>query len=198
MKNTWETAQFIIRELNGLKIHNSVVGEIFVLDSFKKIPRTGKAVRIDQHGLNLPKQTLFDHINSLARLSDCLMEAFDLQLDREKVARMAVFHDLAEVICGDVPDFTASSLAGQHFKTAEEKHLSEQQANLVIAEKMPADLKFIFWESIEEVEAQATVESRFFKMLDKMEPITAVWRYIKQFRAVINIEDFMKAMADFF
>jgi len=38
----------------------------------------------------------------------------------------------------------------------------------------------------------------FLKFVDKVEPIVAIWKYIKLFKDKFDIENFIEVMADFF
>ncbi|MDD2487383.1 MAG: HD domain-containing protein [Candidatus Gracilibacteria bacterium] len=166
------------------------------------MPRTGKAVRIDKYDLNLEKQSIYCHVMTLAFLSDSILELFDYDFDKKSLANICAFHDLSEVIIGDVPDFTPKELAGNTYLDRSMKKEMENKANRLIMENLPNDLKIDFENTISMLEDNETDEyidiMNFFGMLDKMEPIISVWRYINFHKSQIEIERFLDAMTDFF
>lgn len=193
-----ETLEVILENLSGTTISVPDISTFSLVERLQSIPRTGKAVRIDRFGLNLPKQSLVDHIKTLAIMADVFKSALDMDLDSGLLARMAAFHDLAETITGDTPDFTSKELAAGHYMDAEDKRLEEKNANATIADCLTGPLKSDFLEVLDCLEDAGSQEARFFIMLDKLEPIISVWRYINQFRKTIDIENFLEAMTDFF
>ncbi|MEK9155612.1 MAG: HD domain-containing protein, partial [Patescibacteria group bacterium] len=108
------------------------------------------------------------------------------------------FHDLAEVLVGDVPDFTTADLAGTHFRTAEEKSIQEQWANQRVLEALPDGLRLEAERALRILADISNEQTRFFHMLDKIEPIISVWRYISHHRETLDINAFLEAMSDFF
>jgi len=81
-----------------------------LISELKKIPRSGKFFRLKKHGINLPCRSIFDHIHSLAYNADLLVDLLSLPVEKEKLANLFCFHDLAEVFVGDVPQFTSSEI----------------------------------------------------------------------------------------
>lgn len=84
-------------------------------------------------------------------------------LDREKVLRMCLIHDLGELYSGDV---SAAACPDQQAKYAEERAAAE--AVFAFLPKPAAQEFFALWE---EYNAAATPEARFVKALDKAETI---------------------------
>ncbi len=179
----------------------NINGEVIqVIPALKALPRSGHALRIDKFGLDLPKQSVYDHALTLAYNCDIYQKSLGISFDVQILANYCVFHDLAEVIVGDVPRFTSKSLAKKHYLSAVQKRAAEIKANQIISENIDASLKAEFVESIhllESEEEENTGIRKLFWMLDKTEPILSMWRYIYNFHDQIKIEEFLEAMTDF-
>ena len=188
----------ILASLANLTVLSADHAIIRVVDRLYSLPRTGKAVRIDNWCLPLSKQSLADHLLALGKLADLFWDAAPAQCDPRSLAVMIAFHDLAEVLVGDVPDFTTADLAGAHFRTAEDKAEQERWANRRVLEALPADLRSEAEQALTLLADTTNEQTRFFHMLDKIEPIVAVWRYINHHRETLDINVFLEAMSDFF
>ncbi|MBI5654272.1 HD domain-containing protein [Candidatus Uhrbacteria bacterium] len=188
----------IMGTLSQTEVRFSSIEAVPLLGKIQSLPRTGKAVRIDKYHLNVPKQSLLDHIRTLSVLADVFKSALNADVDSNLLAKMAAFHDLAEALTGDVPDFTDKGLAADNHMTVEEKISQEKVANSLIAESLSGSLKDDFVSTLECLDDHNLYETKFFIMLDKVEPIISVWRYLNQFRGQMDIEHFLEAMTDFF
>ncbi len=188
----------ILQVLSTIEICISGFIVFSLIERISGSPRTGIAVRIDRYNLNLPKQSLADHIKMLSVLADAFKLALSAKVDSEPLAKMVAFHDLSEAIIGDVPDFTDKDLATTHHKTPEEKNVQEKAANDLIADRLTGSLRTAFVNTIKLLEDEELFETKFFTMLDKSEPIISIWRYIHLFHNNIDIEQFLDAMTDFF
>jgi 5'-deoxynucleotidase YfbR-like HD superfamily hydrolase len=120
------------------------------------------------------------------------------KIDKYTVAKCIVFEELHETIVGDVPEFTSQELAKALYKTEEEKLKREVWADGIIAEHLTGELKKEFGETIRLVHEEKDVNVRFFRQVDKTDPIIGIWRYIHLFRKTLDIEKFLEAMTDFF
>ncbi len=123
-----------------------------------------------------------EHSYFIPMLAWFVIDVFKLQLDLNLVLRYALVHDLVEVYAGDTYIFDEEAR-----KT---KHDREEKARLRIASEFPqfGGLN----ESIEKYEAQLDEESRFVKVLDKIEPVIA--NYLQEGRTWkemgVSFEDF--------
>jgi len=169
-----------------------------LIGDLKTTPRTGKSVRIEKFNLNLPKRSIYDHITSLGYQADKYLEITSLTVKNDEVAKLIVFHDLAESIIGDVPDFTDKVLAGKLHRELKTKNVIEKRANKLIEKSLPDDLKVNFIETIKNYKENSSKEVKFFKMVDKTDPIIAIWRYLFAFREQIKFPSYKNAMKDFF
>jgi len=164
-----------------------------VVSLLKTIPRTGKACRIDKFSLPLPKRSLFCHILSLATQAHILSSYAQSEVSDSLLAKIIVFHDLTELIIGDVPDFTSKELAGESYLSKSEKKQREMQAVTTIAEFFNSDLQADYLQTLTALENDHT----FFTMVDKTDPIIATWRYLYHFKD-LSIDVFLDSMTDFF
>ena len=170
-----------------------------LIGDLKMTPRTGKSVRIEKFNLNLPKRSIYDHITSLSYQADKYLEITSFVVNNDDVAKLIVFHDLAESIMGVVPDFTEEMLAGKLYRDSKTKYVIEKKANKLIRKSFPDGLKADFTKAINNNNKEiSSKEVGFFKMVDKTDPIIAIWRYLFAFRESINFPLFMNAMKDFF
>lgn len=190
-----KSVKYYLKQLDGevLFFNNQ---KLKILDEIKKIPRSGKSTRIDLYKLNLPKRSLYDHIMALAYQSDILL--FDNNFDVDKLARIIVFHDVAEIIIGDIPQFTNSEIAGELYKTEQKKIEEEYLANNIIMQSLNKNLSELFRESIYELENKKNLIYKLFTLIDKVDPIISIWRYIYLNKQLLEINTFIYAMSDFF
>jgi 5'-deoxynucleotidase YfbR-like HD superfamily hydrolase len=171
-----------------------------IVEVLHKLPRTGKAVRIYQYQLPLPIQSIYDHVLSVARNMDELSSFFDLKYSNDALACYVAFHDLAEVVSGDHPDFTTKELASltkHYLSSIEEKELQEKEFTKEFLNSLEGDVRHEFETAINLYKSDYYFQT-FFSICDKTEPIIAIWRYIAIFRKTLNIEVFLTAMTDFF
>jgi 5'-deoxynucleotidase YfbR-like HD superfamily hydrolase len=128
--------------------------------------------------------------------------------EKIELARCIVYHDLAEVLLGDIPAYTNVDDS----KRNRDQVVAEQRLRkLPAGEPKRVAMEFIsMFLNDRERESLRTAErvlsdhenrvGRFFVVLDKIDPIIAVWRYIHQFRGALDTDarEFLKTMKDFF
>ena len=155
-------------------------------------PRSGKSLRIARAGLALPTRSVLDHILSLAVFADVLAGMGIAPPNRRALAYCIVFHDLAEALTGDTPEFT--TLPEPLQKNA---RLAESRAHRTLARILPGDLSPAYNRTLALLRAPSRTRS-YFEMIDKADPILAVWRYLDSVRSCLDAELFLEAMHDFF
>lgn len=165
-----------------------------ILESLKSTPRTGKSCRIDSYKLGLPKRSLFDHLPSMAVQADLFRKYAKTAISDELMADLVAFHDWHEIIIGDVPEFTPKELAGNLFMTAEEKKKRQENADKLILQSLSGNIKAQY----QALDKLFHNPDPFFTMVDKTDPIIAIWRYIYLLKNKIEIESFLEAMTHFF
>jgi putative hydrolase of HD superfamily len=92
-----------------------------------------------------------------------LEEEFGTKLDGEKMLKMALIHDLAEIHTGDTKTWDDASRVNK-----EEK---ERTAIQSMTEKLPSDLKEEVVALWEECEAMETIEAKAVKSIDRFDPV---------------------------
>jgi len=131
----------------------------------KEVERTGWVER----GVRNP-ETSADHSFMVALMA--LVLSRGRKLERDKVLRMALVHDLPEAIVGDIiskENWTSGGQMWQKDKVAKERPAMRKLASLAGSPEM-----LRLWE---EFEAQKTPESRFVKDTDRLATILQAVEY---------------------
>ncbi|OKH58588.1 phosphodiesterase [Scytonema sp. HK-05] len=113
-----------------------------------------------KHGIE-PKycESVAEHSFCVALLALFLADEYHLELDRTKVIRMALIHDLGEIYAGD---FTPKDAIQPN-----QKYQLEKQSIVQVLSKLPHGLEWIdLWE---EYEKGQSAESQFVRQLDRLE-----------------------------
>ncbi|RRR76386.1 MAG: HD domain-containing protein [Candidatus Viridilinea halotolerans] len=131
--------------------------------SLKLLPRTGWLQR------NLRDvESVAEHSFGVATLALVVGDLYP-ELDRGHLLAMAILHDMAEALLGDLPA-SASRLLG---KAA--KHEAERKAMLEIFHGLPcSDAYLALWE---EYSQAASKEARLVKALDRLEMLAQALAY---------------------
>lgn len=104
-------------------------------------------------------ESVAEHIFSMAMLAWWIVDAHFPQLDRDRVIRMILVHELGEIYTGDIIPGDAVPLA--------EKHRREREGFWQVVGKLPKGEEYLaLWE---EFEAGATPEARFVRQIDRLE-----------------------------
>tara|TARA_Y100000310_G_C20351184_1_gene654424 strand:- start:117 stop:665 length:549 start_codon:yes stop_codon:yes gene_type:complete len=103
-----------------------------------------------------------EHIYGCLILSEYFLEKESLKhIDKQRVFEIFLFHDLVENETGDISAYK---------KTAEDGE-KEKEAINIVKNKIPEKLTPIFSSRVDEYEEQTTIEARFCKAVDKLEPV---------------------------
>lgn len=105
------------------------------------------------------------HTWSLMLLSLMIKKELDLEVDELKLLKIALMHDLAESITGDID----STLIAEGTENQEDKDAAEKKAMKELGDKLSSDLKkeiFKYWTLYQE---QTCKEAKIVKTLDKVE-----------------------------
>lgn len=134
----------------------ALVVAFFELNHLKQLYRQGWLKR------GIPEarcETVAEHVFSMAMLGWWLVDASFPELDRDRVLRMVLAHELGEVYTGDIIPADGVS--------PEEKHRREREALLRVVGKLPRGEEYLaLWE---EFELGETAEARFVRQLDRLE-----------------------------
>ncbi|MBF0542941.1 MAG: HD domain-containing protein [Candidatus Riflebacteria bacterium] len=150
---------------NSIKIQPDRVQALFQeILNLKKIRRTGWQLRGIKEG-----ESIADHAFGTAFLA-MFLSSFFPQLDRYKVIRMSIAHELGECRVGDIP-FPALKYFPNKVE-AEKKAISEMMSGLEVAGEEFISLFCEFEEGI-------TSEARFVKAVDKLEMLLTAFEYEK-------------------
>jgi putative hydrolases of HD superfamily len=133
------------------------------IQTLKLLPRTGWL----QRGLR-NVESIADHSFGVAALALVVGDLYP-ELDRGRVLAMAILHDMAEALIGDLPA-SASRLFGKAVK-----HEAERKAMLELFGRLPLSDEYLaLWE---EYSQAATVEARLVKALDRLELLAQTLSY---------------------
>ncbi|XP_044281308.1 5'-deoxynucleotidase HDDC2 isoform X6 [Varanus komodoensis] len=121
------------------------------------------------------------------RMAVMAMVTEDKTLNKDRCIRLALVHDMAECIVGDIaPADTVSK---------EEKHRREEEAMKHLTELLSEDLKKEIYELWEEYEHQSSAEARFVKELDQCEMILQALEYEELEKTPGKLQDFYDSTA---
>lgn len=120
----------------------------------KKVVRQGWVERSIPH-----PESVADHSFGVGLLA--LILADELGADRDKLVRLALVHDLAEVLIGDITPFMKIS--------SKKKHVLEQKAFERLARLLPPGSQGFFSKLFNEALQQTSRESRLVHELDRLE-----------------------------
>ncbi len=122
-------------------------------------------------------ESVADHSFGLAALA-LVFTAADDSVDRERVLAMALIHDVAEALLGDLP-FSARRLIGDAVKRD-----AERRALVELCAPLPGGERLIWlWE---EYAAGATREARLVKALDRIETLVQALAYERAGNRLLN------------
>jgi len=122
-------------------------------------------------------ESVADHTFSISLLALMLSKHHPGNLDREKCISMALIHDLAESIVGDITPHDGISV--------DEKQQREQEAMQEITDLIDDDEILLLWK---EYEAAETPEAQFVKSLDKLEMLIQAFEYEQH--QDVNLDEF--------
>lgn len=182
---------------------------INIAKSLKKIPRSGKQIRLETFSPKVEIRSIYDHILSVAHSADHLLPEIGVTLSPTEsldLARCIVFHDVCEIFLGDIPQYTslndakrtrASILAAEKLSRFEQWYrdkTTNQFIKLFLEDKLSMSL-----ERYEEIVEDSGKLFKTFLLLDKIDPIIGVWRYLHHYRAYLGDgKSFISRLRDFF
>jgi 5'-deoxynucleotidase YfbR-like HD superfamily hydrolase len=201
----------ILEDLEGESISLPFRRGLKIVTTLKKVPRSGKRVRLDGFKPSIKPRSIFDHMLSLAHLADCVLPYTGTMLsssDRRDLALCIAYHELNEVILGDIPSYTSLSRGTRRMIGV----YSEERLRSVPPDQRESIANNLIWMFLSDKHRQALSTTMeifgkpdegifpLFRALDKMDPIVAVWRYLHEFRGKLgaNPRTFNRRMKDFF
>uniref|UniRef100_A0A8C3VYC7 5'-deoxynucleotidase HDDC2 n=1 Tax=Catagonus wagneri TaxID=51154 RepID=A0A8C3VYC7_9CETA len=145
----------------------------------RRVPRTGWVYR------NVQKpESVSDHMYRMAVMA---MVTKDEHLNKDRCVRLALVHDMAECIVGDIAP--ADNIP------KEEKQRREEEAMKQLTQLLPEDLRKELYELWEEYETQSSAEARYVKQLDHCEMILQASEYEDLENKPGRLQDFYASTA---
>nr|XP_020442840.1 HD domain-containing protein 2 [Monopterus albus] len=132
-----------------------------LIGQLKRVPRTGWVYR----NVKQP-ESVSDHMYRMAMMS---LTITDPTLDKNRCIKLALVHDMAECIVGDIAPADNISKA--------EKHRREEEAMRHLTDLLPEGLKQEIYGLWEEYETQSSSESKLVKQFDLLEMILQAHEY---------------------
>jgi 5'-deoxynucleotidase YfbR-like HD superfamily hydrolase len=205
----------ILEDLNTESIVLPFAGRIPIIKTLKRLPRSGKHLRIGDlrlaDGRKLPSRSLYDHVLSVAHSAEVLFDSIGHGLsgdDKMDVARCIAMHEINEILLGDIPTFTRLN--------DRRRHKTRIEAEQTLATVPPREREYIshrfIWmflspKNREVMDCYFDISKndrskvfRYFKLMDKIDPIVGIWRYLHVFRERFHDggDLFISRMSDFF
>ncbi|XP_004614037.2 5'-deoxynucleotidase HDDC2 [Sorex araneus] len=150
-----------------------------LVGQLKRVPRTGWVYR----NVESP-ESVSDHMYRMAIMA---LVTKDEHLNKDRCLRLALVHDMAECIVGDIAP--ADNIP------KEEKHKREEEAMKQITQLLPEDLRNELYGLWEEYETQSSAEAKFVKQLDQCEMILQAHEYEAQENKPGRLQDFYDSTA---
>ncbi|XP_068135577.1 5'-deoxynucleotidase HDDC2 isoform X1 [Hyperolius riggenbachi] len=150
-----------------------------LVGQLKRVPRTGWVYRqVEQ------PESVSDHMYRMAVMA---MLTKDSKLNKDRCIRLALVHDMAECIVGDI--------APADNVSKEEKHRKEKDAMKHLSHLLSEELKKEIYELWEEYEHQSSAEAKFVKELDQCEMILQALEYEELEKRPGRLQDFYNSTA---
>ncbi|KAJ8396260.1 hypothetical protein AAFF_G00021270 [Aldrovandia affinis] len=140
---------------------NNMLQFMKLVGQLKRVPRTGWVYR----NVKQP-ESVSDH---MYRMSIMALTITDRNINRDRCMKMALVHDMAECIVGDIAPADNISKA--------EKHRREEEAMKHLTGLLQEGLRKEIYELWDEYEQQASPEARLVKELDQLEMILQAHEY---------------------
>ncbi len=209
-QDIYKYVQKFLEEIKSLIITLPLIDPFNPVERLKLIPRTGKAIRIEAMDLNgIKARSIYDHIISMAYLGDSFLVLDKNKLIKEcdyaNLGRLIAYHEIGESLIGDIPAYT--EIEGNSPKTKNYNRIKN-----ILHDKRARIVNEFLWmyandqqrASIDElnrnISHQNTPLMKYFKMLDRIDPVITIWRYLYHYRRELQIDPvtFVNGMNDFF
>jgi putative hydrolase of HD superfamily len=185
-ENTWTPLNAVPSNIQQLLVPtkpnqkiNYILAFIQIVHLLKTQRRTGW---VDKGIPSHKAESISDHMYRMSIISMCIPNE---KVDTDKCVKIALVHDIAELLVGDITPFGGVSKA--------EKHRREFESIKFLAELIePYNPKFSseimeLWLDYEEIR---TLEARYVKDIDKFEMIQQAWDYEQEFGLQHDLTEF--------
>ncbi|XP_028402181.1 HD domain-containing protein 2-like [Dendronephthya gigantea] len=149
-----------------------------VVGKLKSLKRTGWV----RSGVNNPEHVA-DHMYMMAVMTFFIQD--DHNLNKARCLKLALVHDMAECIVGDITPYCGVNKDEKHAKEKE----AMKQISLLAGNKVGQEL-FSLWE---EYEAQETAEAKFVKNLDRFDMILQAHQYEQESGQSGHLQEFFNS-----
>ena len=179
--------------LSGLDNHPSAsiqptspIPFLHLLERLKTTPREGwRRVNID-HG-----ESISDHMYRMSIITMLAPKPLSLRLDIPKCTKMALIHDMAESLVGDITPVDGVDKTEKHRREAASmKYLSKNLLGAVVNGGAEAgeDMREVW----KEYEDNKTLEANFVHDVDKLELVLQMVEYEKRYAGKMDLGEFSK------
>ncbi|XP_072297067.1 5'-deoxynucleotidase HDDC2 [Eucyclogobius newberryi] len=145
-----------------------------LIGQLKRVPRTGWVYRQVKE-----PESVSDHMYRMAMMS---LTITDPTVDRDRCIKLALVHDMAECIVGDI--------APSDNVSKEEKYRREEEAMRRLSSLVPDGLRQEIYALWEEYETQSSAEARLVKQFDLLEMILQAHEYEQEEAAPGRLQEF--------
>ncbi|CAL1270507.1 unnamed protein product [Larinioides sclopetarius] len=168
-------------EMSAGESSQSNILEFFMLvGKLKHLKRTGWVMR------NISNcEDVAGHMYRMGIMAFLLDDEASSNVDRNKCIKMALVHDIAECIVGDLTPFCGIS--------KEEKHRKELEAMQRLCSLAGEKVGKEFLNLYKEYEEQSTFEAKTVKDLDKFDMILQAFEYEKESEFTLSLQDFFNS-----
>lgn len=201
----------MLDELRNEYIALPTYKRIPLIETLRRIGRSGKLVRLYNFTPQLKIRSVYDHILSVAHSADCLLPYVKSNITKEEyndLARCIAFHELSEVVLGDIPIYTSLDAA----KREKSRIFAEQRLRSVDPQRRRQIATDFIWLFLNEKHRKSLEKVNMllsnsksniyiaFKIFDKVDPIIATWRYLNFYRGKLGDTPrlFNSKMKDFY
>ncbi|KAJ8020874.1 HD domain-containing protein 2 [Holothuria leucospilota] len=128
-------------------------------------------------------ESVADHMYRMAVMTMLIGNKGDL--DKERCMKLALVHDMAEAVVGDISPSQGI--------TDEDKHRQEKEAITRMTDLLPEEIGKEIFQLYEEYESRQTKEAKFVKDLDMFDMIAQAYEYEKQEKRPRELQDFFNS-----
>jgi putative hydrolase of HD superfamily len=160
-----------------------------LFDFLRTAGKLKNTLRYSEINSDARRESVADHSWRLSLMVLIVQKELSLNLDVDRAVEIALVHDLAESLTGDID----AVVIARGEISSEEKSRNELEAMLKIKNMLPESSRDRIFELWQEYEKGITAEAKFVKALDKLETITQL---IEMGHRVYDAPDFIATYAD--
>ena len=209
-----ETNNFIngMRSLTVKFPQDGNIINLNVLNQLKRTPREGKRLRLEnteEIKEKIQPRTVYDHMISLAYLASVIgmiIPRKAIPLVQQDIAKLIAYHEIPEAIIGDIPSYTnfTSNIIPNKIEKNKQEYYVNRFISLYADDKQFQCIGYLCNRLVPangKDKRLLSSQMDYFKALDRLDCIVAIWRYIPYYRTKCSEKEltiFVDAMSDFF